>query len=185
QNRVANAHPNGGAGVNGSYMGGDFRAAYVPGVALNGAGQAVGLVEFDGFYANDITAYESQAGLPAIPVQTVYLDGYSGAPTISGNPEVSLDIEMVISMAPGMSEVISYEAGPSGIPNDVLNRMTTDNQAKQLACSWTWGGGPSATTDQIFQEMALQGQSFFCASGDSDAFSAGAIDNASLQNTPS
>ncbi len=187
-NRLANAQPNAGSASGGAYMGGDFRAAYVPGVSLNGAGQAVGLVEFDGFYASDITSYESQAGLAAVPVQTVLLDGYNGTPTTganSGNPEVSLDIEMAVSMAPGLSKVISYEAGPSGNPNDVLNRMTTDNQAQQLACSWTWGGGPSATTDQIFQQMALQGQSFFCASGDSDAYSAGAIDNPSHQNTPS
>jgi hypothetical protein len=63
--------------------------------------------------------------------------------------------------------------------------MATDNLAKQLSCSWTWGGGPNATTDQIFQEMALQGQSLFCASGDSDAYTAGSIDNASLQFSPS
>ena len=186
--RLANAHPNAGSAPGGAYMGGDFREAYVPGVSLNGAGQAVGLVEFDGFYASDITRYESQAGLAAVPLQTVLLDGYNGAPTSgadSGNDEVSLDIEMVVSMAPGLSNVMVYEAGPGGIPNDILNRMTTDNQAKQLACCWTWSGGPSATTDQIFQQMALQGQSFFCASGDSDAYSAGAIDNPSNADTPS
>ena len=53
--------PNVGSGPNGSYMGEDFRAAYAPGVSLTGAGQAVGLLEFDSFYANDITAYETQA----------------------------------------------------------------------------------------------------------------------------
>jgi len=186
--REANARPNAGSGSGGTYMGGDFRAAYVPGVSLNGVGQVVGLVEFDGFYASDISSYESKAGLAAVPVQTVLLDGYNGTPTTgagSGNDEVSLDIEMVIAMAPGLSNVISYEAGPNGVPNDILNRMTTDNVAKQLACSWTWSGGPSATTDQIFQQMALQGQSFFCASGDSDAYSTGAIDSAANNNTPS
>ncbi len=187
-NRLANVQPNAGSGSGGAYMGGDFRAAYVPGVSLNGAGQAIGLVEFDGFYASDIASYESRAGLAAVPLQTVLLDGYNGTPTTganSGNDEVSLDIEMAVAMAPGLSKVMVYEAGPSGIPNDILNRMTTDNQAKQLACSWTWSGGPSATTDQIFQQMALQGQSFFCASGDSDAYSTGAIDNASNSDTPS
>jgi subtilase family serine protease len=184
-NRPANARPNAGSGSGGAYMGGDFRAAYVPGVALNGAGQAVGLVEFDGFYASDIASYESQAGLAAVPLQTVLLDGYNGAPTTAGNDEVSLDIEMVVSMAPGLSNVMVYEAGPDGVPNDILNRMATDNEAKQLACSWTWNGGPSATSDQIFQQMALQGQSFFQAAGDSDAYSAGMIDNASDSDTPS
>ncbi|MCX6902920.1 MAG: hypothetical protein NTW03_05490 [Verrucomicrobia bacterium] len=63
--------------------------------------------------------------------------------------------------------------------------MASDNLAKQLSCSWGWSGGPSSTTDQIFQQMAAQGQSFFLASGDSDAYPPGAIDNASLQNAPS
>jgi subtilase family serine protease len=99
------------------------------------------------------------------------IDGFDGS--VSGNGgevEVSLDIEMSISMAPGLSQVILYEAPTNGIPNDVLNRMATDNQAKQLSCSWGWGGGPDTNADQIFQEMAMQGQSFFAASGDSDAF---------------
>ncbi len=187
--RQGSATPRAGSAPGGAYMGNDFRAAYVPGVtALTGAGQTVGLVQFDGFYASDITAYETQAGLPNVTLQTVLLDGYNGVPTTganSGNGEVSLDIEMCISMAPGLSKVILYEAGPSGIPNDILNRMVTDNQAKQLSCSWGWSGGPTTTTDNIFLQMGAQGQSFFTASGDSDAYTAGAIDNPSNFNTPS
>jgi subtilase family serine protease len=184
---LANAQPNTGSASSGAYMGGDFRAAYIPGVSLTGAGQTVGMVEFDGFYANDITSYESQAHLSPVSVEAVLLDGYNGTPTTgsdSGNPEVSLDIEMAISMAPGLSHVISYEAGPTGNPNDILNRMVTDNLAKQLSCSWTWSGGPSATTDQIFQQMAVQGQSFFNAAGDSDAYTGGSLDSPSANTAP-
>src|SRR3569623_1927629 len=37
--------------------------------------------------------------------------------------------------------------------------------------SSSWGGGPpNATAEVIFQQMAALGQSFFNASGDSDAF---------------
>ena len=39
--------------------------------------------------------------------------------------------------------------------------------------SWGWSGGPSSTTDAIYQQMAAEGQSFFNASGDSDAFTVG------------
>jgi len=74
-------------------------------------------------------------------------------------------------MAPGLSEVIVYEAGPNGNWHDILNRMATDNLAKQLSCSWyTPGGREDTVADQIFQEMAVQGQSFYAASGDSDAY---------------
>ncbi len=165
------ARPADGSGTSGTYLGYDFRAAYAPGVALTGTGQTIGLVQFDGYYPSDITAYESNAGLPNVALTNIYIDGFDGTPVdTEGNIEVSLDIEMVISMAPGLAKVILYEAPTNGIPNDILNRMATDNQARQLSCSWGWGGGPDTNADQIFQEMALQGQSFFAASGDSDAY---------------
>ena len=60
-------------------LGNDFRAAYVPGAAQTGAGQTVGLLEFDsGYFQSDITAYETLAGLPNVPVTAVLLDGYNG-----------------------------------------------------------------------------------------------------------
>src|SRR5208283_1383784 len=49
------SQPNAGSGPSGTYMARDFRAAYVPGTPLNGSGQAVGLLQFDGYAASDIT----------------------------------------------------------------------------------------------------------------------------------
>ena len=185
---VANkATPNAGSGPSGTYMGNDFRIAYVPGSSLMGSGQTVALVQFDGYFASDINAYETQVGRTNIPLQNVLIDGFSGAPTGNGGEvEVSLDIEMVISMAPALAKVIVYEGNPFNFhPNDVLNRIATDNAAKQISCSWGWTGGPTATTDQIFQQMAVQGQSFFTASGDSDAYPAGTVDSPFGFGTPS
>ncbi|MDR3405971.1 MAG: putative Ig domain-containing protein [Chthoniobacter sp.] len=49
--------------------------------------------------------------------------------------------------------------------------MATDNLAKQLSCSWYIpGGAAEPAVEVIFQQMAAQGQSFFTASGDSDAY---------------
>src|SRR5262249_24041942 len=48
-----------GSGTNGTYQGRDFRHAYAPGTLLSGSGQIVAVAEFDGYYDNDITAYES------------------------------------------------------------------------------------------------------------------------------
>ncbi len=166
--------PNAGSGPNGTYMGNDFRAAYVPAWPLVGSGQIVGLLQFDGYNSNDIAYYESHAGLPSVTLSNVLLNGVSGAPSGSGGEvEVCLDIEMAISMAPGLSKVIVYEGANW---HDILNRMATDNLAKQLSCSWyTPRGGPDSVADQIWQQMAAQGQSFFNASGDNDAFT-GLID---------
>ena len=163
------ARPLAGSGPGGNYIGNDFRTAYVPGTPLTGRGEQVGLVEFSsGFYLSDVTNYENLAGLPPVPVTTVLLDNYDGGPGLF-NDECSLDVEMAVSMAPGLSQVVVYEGV---MPDDVLNRMATDDSAEQLASSWTFPIDP--TTEQIFMQFAAQGQSFFNASGDSDAY-AGAI----------
>ncbi|HXI83545.1 MAG TPA: protease pro-enzyme activation domain-containing protein, partial [Verrucomicrobiae bacterium] len=57
--KTAHVRPADGSGTDGTYMGYDFRNAYAPGVALTGSGQSIGLVQFDGYYTNDITAYEA------------------------------------------------------------------------------------------------------------------------------
>ena len=182
------AVPHSGSGPSGSYFGNDFRAAYMPGVTLTGAGQSVGLVQFDGFYPSDITAFETAANLPHVTLQTVLLDGYDGVPTTgsqSGNPEVSLDIEMALSMAPGLDRIVVFEAGPNGLENDILSSIVSHGDVKSISCSWGWGGGPKTTTDNLFKQMAAQGQAFFAASGDSDAFPSGAVDDPNNANAPS
>ena len=169
--------PNAGSGPGGAYMGKDFRAAYVSDSSLNGSGQIVGLLQFDGYTASDITYYENHAGLPSITLSNVLIDGASGNPSGSGGEvEVSLDIEMAISMATNLSKVIVYMAPNPSPWEDLLKRMANDNLAKQLSCSWYEPGGAANTNaDQIFLQMAAQGQSFFNASGDSDAYT-GLID---------
>lgn len=184
---VGGGVPRAGSGGGGAFFGKDFRAAYAPDVKLTGAGQKVGLLQFDGFYPADIEAYEAAAGIPEVELETVLVNGYDGIPTTgfgSGNDEVSLDIEMAIAMAPGLSKVVVFEAGPYGIPNDLLSTMASRAEIKQFGCSWAWSGGPSATTDNIFKQMAAQGQSFFLASGDAAAYTTGQLDSRSLVNTP-
>ncbi|HEV7925456.1 MAG TPA: MBG domain-containing protein, partial [Verrucomicrobiae bacterium] len=162
-----------GSQAEGFYLGSDFRNAYVPGVSLTGTGQIVGLLELDGFYSNDIVSYESLAKLPNVPVQTISL-GYTGPPG-SGVAEVSLDIEMAIAMAPGLDAVVVFEGSDTnGLTSwiDILDSMASSNQIKQFSSSWGYTGTPDPNTsfDTEFQKMAMQGQSFFQASGDGDAW---------------
>ena len=166
------AQPNLGSGPGGEYWANDFRTAYVPGTTLNGAGQIVGLYELEGYLASDIALYKSQANVANVPVQNVAVDGFSFIPNngdVNGVLEVCLDIEVAIAMAPGLSQVLVYGAtNGAGFGNDILNRMATDNLAKQLSSSW--GINVDANTESIFQQFAAQGQSFFMAAGDSDAY---------------
>jgi hypothetical protein len=159
-----------GSGPGGNYLGSDFRAAYAPGVTLDGAGQSVALVEFDTYYTNDILAYERLAGIAPVPITNVIVDGFSGKPG-ANQLEVHVDIEVTVAMAPGLSQVLVYEApGEASVNNDLLNQIAVDDLANQVSCSW--GFEIDAATDQIFQEMAAQGQSFFNACGDYGAYSA-------------
>jgi subtilase family serine protease len=175
-------HPLGGSGPGGNYAGNDFRNAYAPGTTLNGAGQSVGLLEFSSYYMVDITNYEKTIGLNRfVPLKNVVVG--SRAPGTANNAEVALDIEVAIAMAPGLSQVIVYEARSSA--SSLLSRMANDNLAKQLSSSWTWSGGPSATIDNILKQMAAQGQSFFQASGDSDAYTGSqTLDNSAQATAP-
>ncbi len=172
-NTSTNLVPQSGSGPGGNYMGYDFRNAYVPGTTLTGVGQSVGLLEFDGYFPSDVSQYLLQAGLPAVPLVNVFIDGFNGVPGF-GNAEVTLDIDMVNAMAPGLNQIIVYMAPNPSPWVDLLSRMASDNLAKQLSCSWG-GGPPDPTAEQIFQQMAAQGQTFYNACGDSDAFVAGDV----------
>lgn len=165
QAQATGVKPQKGSGPSGQFTGKDFRVAYVPGTALTGVGQVVGLFELDGYYASDITAYESNNGLPNVPVQNVMIDGFNGS--VGRRSTRGLNEEV----APGLAKVLVYEGSPSGTTatvDDILNRMATDNLAKQLSCSW--GFDIDETTQQIFLQFAAQGQSFYMASGDNGAF---------------
>jgi len=158
-----------GSGPNGRLIGSDFRAAYAPNVSLNGAGQSVALLEFDGFFSGDVTKNFAAANLPAVPVTTVLVDEYDGSAG-SYNTEVILDIMMAAYMAPALSSVTVYEGY---WPDDILSQIACDNTAKQISSSW--GFDTDSTTEQIFKQFQAQGQSFFQASGDDGGYYGGAF----------
>jgi hypothetical protein len=190
----------GGGSYGGPWEGFDFISAYAPDVVQDGSGQSVGLFELFGFSQQDIRDYEDDAGIPYVPVQAIEVDGgsaddtgydylgpnFTGTGYLSYGVETAADIEMAISMAPGLNNVLVYigptpqdqpplgtnyiqDATTTAQINDVLNRMATDDLAKQLSSSY--GMDINLSTIQIFQQFAAQGQSFFQASGDFGAFS--------------
>lgn len=161
---------NSGSGPSGNFLGSDIRAAYYGGTALTGAGQTVGLMELEGYNIADINTYFSKFG-PKLTTSVVGVstDGSSLSCTGScDDSEQSLDIEYAIAMAPGLKQVTVYVANSA---ESVLNRMVSDNTAKQLSTSWGWNED-FATDDPIFKEMAAQGQTNLTASGDDSSLKA-------------
>jgi subtilase family serine protease len=163
-----------GSGPGGNFIGSDMRAAYYGSGSLNGAGQSVGLFEYAGYELSDIKTYFRRVKqLLTVPVKGVSLNGVSlnCPPATCDDTEQALDIEMAISMAPGLSQVVVY-VGSSDV--SIFNQMAVDNTSKQLSCSWGWTDDETSL-DPIFKEMAAQGQSVFVATGDSGSSTPGDI----------
>jgi subtilase family serine protease len=159
-----------GSGPSGYFIGSDMRAAYYGGTALTGSGQSVGLLEFAGYNEADVTEYFSQVHQTlSVAVVGVSTDGSSLSCTGScDDTEQVLDIEVAISMAPGMSQVRVYVSDTSDV--SIFNKMASDNLAKNLSCSWGWSPADPSSDDPIFKEFSAQGQNLFVASGDSGAY---------------
>lgn len=175
-----------GSGPGGQYLGSDMRAAYYGNGPLTGSGQTVGLFEFNGYAISDVTGtfdgaatattsggnyivqYTTRGSVYNVQLNNVLLDG-AGSGDNGGDGEQVLDIVQAISMAPGLDQVLVYIAPPGDSQAvDILNRMATDNIARQLSCSFGFDPDES-TIHPIFAEMASQGQTFFTASGDNGA----------------
>jgi subtilase family serine protease len=154
-----------GSGPHGQFVGSDMRAAYYGSGPLTGAGQSVGLLEYGGYEISDVQRYFQNLNQPLnVPVVGVSLNGVplSCEPPKCDDSEQVLDIEMAISMATGLSQVVVY-VGRSDV--SIFDQMAADNTSKQLSVSWGWRDDESSL-DPIFKEMAAQGQSVFVASGD-------------------
>jgi subtilase family serine protease len=154
-----------GSGPGGNFIGSDMRAAYYGSGSLTGTGQSVGLFEYAGYELSDVKNYFTKVKQPLnVPIHGVSLNGVSlnCPPKTCDDAEQVLDIEMAISMAPGLSQVVVY-VGNSDV--SIFNQMAVDNTSKQLSCSWGWSDD-EGSLDPIFKEMAVQGQSVFVATGD-------------------
>ncbi len=164
---------------------------------LDGTGQTVGLFELDGYLTSDIALYISTYSLPTVlnptvtttpaPLQNVLLDGANGGIiNAQGQSEATLDIDMILALAPNVKTIYVYEANGTtfpAAPADLFQRMADDTATdgtpllKEISDSWTV---PETQIDSAvrdsentsFQQMAAQGQSVFAASGEYGAYAA-------------
>jgi kumamolisin len=158
----------------------DIKVAYgLNAVPSKGEGQVLALFELDGYRSSDISTYAGTFGIsPPVPLQTILVNGFGGSAG-PGASEVTLDIELMMALAPRAAKIMVYE-GPNTDAGviDVYQRIANDNIAKQVSTSWGLPedqGAPAihSTENQIFQQMAAQGQTIFAASGDNGAFDDG------------
>ncbi|HEX8711774.1 MAG TPA: S53 family serine peptidase [Terracidiphilus sp.] len=156
-----------GSGPSQSFLGSDMRAAYYGGTALTGSGQAVGLLEYAGTDLADVTTYFNNVHQTnSVPINLISTDGTSTSCLYSAgcdDTEQTLDITQALGMAPGLAKLDVYVGSTDSA---MLNAMALGGDA-QIGCSWAWSPADPSVDDPYFQEMAMQGQNFFVATGDS------------------
>jgi subtilase family serine protease len=170
------SHATTGSGPSASFLGSDMRAAYYGGTALTGAGQNLGLFEYEGTDLADLTTYFKNVGQTNnVPVTLLSTDGTSTACLYTrkggdcDDTEQTLDMTQAIGMAPGLSSLVMYVGSTD---TAIISAMTTHSPLPTtIGCSWGWTPDDPTTLDPYFEKMAAQGQTFFAASGDSSTWS--------------
>ena len=170
------SHATTGSGPSASFLGSDMRAAYYGGTALTGAGQNLGLFEYEGTDLADLTTYFKNVGQTNnVPVTLLSTDGTSTACTDNSaggdcdDTEQTLDMTQAIGMAPGLSSLVVYIGSTD---TAIISSMTTHSPLPTtIGCSWGWTPADPSTLNPYFEKMASQGQNFFAASGDSSTWS--------------
>jgi kumamolisin len=168
---------------------------------FHGEGRTLGIVTLAAFTPSDAFGYWSSLGLKVHPnrLKIVDIDGGPGAPSdASGSDETTLDVEQSGGIAPA-AKIILYQS-----PNttqgyfDAFVRAVNDNDAETVSTSWgewewfdTQGDvsvgrkGRSVeflrAIDSLFLQAAVEGQSFFAASGDDGAYD---VNDPSLADLP-
>ena len=171
------SHATTGSGPSASFLGSDMRAAYYGSGSLTGAGQNLGLFEYEGTDLADLATYFKNVGQTNnVPITLLSTDGTSTAclDTRAGgdcdDTEQTLDMTQAIGMAPGLASLVVYVGS---VDTAIISSMTTHSPLPTtIGCSWGWTPADPSTLDPYFEKMAAQGQNFFAASGDSSTWSA-------------
>jgi len=151
---------------------------------LDGAGQTISLIEFDGIELSDVKHWLKFASLPSDLIDNIEIVPVNGGTTPSGceqtqaqcgTTEAMVDIEGVMGIAPG-AQIDVFEA-PSGTDlaatvNAVASAVTSvSRQGTIVSVSWSECEGDisasdAINTDLLLSDLTAQGLTLFASSGD-------------------
>nr|MDQ6905946.1 protease pro-enzyme activation domain-containing protein [Chloroflexota bacterium] len=139
--------------------------------AASGAGQKIGLLEYDTFDTADVSAYLNLIGAQAARINqlsAVAINGGVASPG-PGEAEVLLDIDTVITGAPQANVVVYHAPGTTSFQS-LFNAMVNDGDTV-ISNSWSYCEDQTSladvqSIDAIFANASASGMSIFNASGD-------------------
>jgi hypothetical protein len=146
-------------------------------LGITGAGQTIGLLEFDTFQRSDVVDYLrmlTTVGIPAGAISHLtQVNVNGGASPGSDAGEVLLDIDTALTVAPG-AKVAVYDApftGPGASFQELFNAMIDDG-VNVISNSWAYCEDQTtqadvSSIDAILATAAASGISVFNGSGDS------------------
>jgi subtilase family serine protease len=142
---------------------------------VEGAGQTIGLVEFDGFNTADVSDYLAFIGAPPSLINNLSTKAVNGGVASPGSSEteVLLDIDTVMTLAPA-AKVVAYEApfdGKATSYTTVFNAMINDGVTvisnSWASCEDQVSLAEAQSIDAVLQAAAASGISVFNGTGDS------------------
>ncbi|HEY7144743.1 MAG TPA: S53 family peptidase [Streptosporangiaceae bacterium] len=175
------------------------------GRAGQGAGTTLAVFELSGYLESDISTYAhtflgpgftprlENVNVDGGPVTPACPAGDTCPPELNGfaaDIEVDADVETQLAIAPDVSRIIVYNAPADETGQTTLDefaRIASDDEAVSInssygACENDVGLGMAKAENVIFEQMALQGQSMFVASGDDGAFDCIPTDGSTVVN---
>jgi kumamolisin len=160
------------------------------GKGAKGQGQTIGIITFASVRPADATHFWSSILKIRTKKNRITLDKVdSGSGPVGygrGSGETTLDVEQSGAVAPQAS-IIVYQAPNTDYGNiDAYAAAASQNKAETVSCSWgesetiikvvaaagQESSGLIQANDELFLELAAQGQSSFSTSGDSGAYDA-------------
>jgi hypothetical protein len=152
-------------GLNPLYQAGDLAAT-----------QTVDVIEYEPFDLSDVAGFE-QCYFGADLTSQITVTSVDGGPgTGPGVGEAALDIEDIAALAPGAKIHVFQAPNMNGMSSslDTENAIAEADDAGQVSTSWglcesaLQQGAPGAqqVENEIFQQIAAQGQTVFAAAGD-------------------
>jgi len=142
---------------------------------FDGSGERVAVIALSNYLRSDVATYQSCFGLH-VPVTDVPVNGGTGVR--NGSDEVELDIETVLSSAPGLDGVDVYILKPTATMAQAVNAVVAGapgNGVHLITDSWgvcepALAPARVAATNAALQLGAVSGITFVAASGDSGLF---------------
>lgn len=171
--------------LNGGYSVQQLMKAYSFPESLTGKGQCIALVELGGQYKrSDVITYFQKARLPLPRIEEV------GRPintnSLLDNSEVTLDIQVVGTIAPDATLVVYY--GSTIL--EAMQLILQDTQYHPTVVSISWAGSEYnysafdiAELDQAFHQASLLGMTILAASGDQGALNGRGFPNVSIPSS--